>query len=1012
MAAASPPQLLSAVSRMTHGPAGDFDIELPLKGGSGVECRSTKDGLTIVMTFSQPLANTAKVTVTGGKATAGKPSFSTNVMTVKLTGVANASAVTLTTSGVANAAGEKAKSQTVTLRTLFGDINSDGRLTAADVNLVKAAANSRKPVTKANFRNDIDLDGRLNLNDANRGRTAVTAGGVVAGGATANTPPTITTIANQSVVTGTAMSPAGFTVGDAESDPATLTVAATSSDQATIPDAAITVSGVGASRAITLTPAVGVMTVIPVTITLTVFDGLDYSSPMSFVVNVTPPPITYLATLAPFAGTGSLGSGTAILTVSGDQTQAILSYTTTNLSSAESDETVNDGTGAVMYDVPVGRQLGQVQPDGSFKWVFSPTKAAAIVSALASNTSYFYVQTANFPAGELTGTFKPLNGSQIFTPPAPPPSIVISPPTPTDASRFLQQAAFGGTSAEIAALSNASAPNAATAITDWLAVQFAKPKPVYPNYAANVVPPTLPPLAPQSIMQPYTTSSMYWNVYNRVCTPQAPNAYADTLVDDRLNEAWWKTVVTAPDPLRHRIATALSEIFVVSEIDDQIGGNIPGLASYYDMLADGAFGNFRTLLGNMTLHPIMGDYLNMVGSTKTTPNENFAREIMQLFTIGLYRLQPDGTLMLDSAGRPIPTYDQSQVTSLAAVYTGWNFNANRPNVPTLIAPVAPATIPTISNFSSAYQQPMTLSPSSHSTVAKTLLTYPGAAVTSIPATTGTPDASVVEAELNTALDNLFNHPNVPPFISRLLIQRLVLSNPSPGYVYRVAQKFVDNGQGVRGDMKAVITAILTDYEARSPDIRNNPGYGKAREPIIRVANLMHSFGAKSKSGKWAMAKTDTALAQTLFRAPTVFNFFDPSYADPGGIQQAGLVSPEFAIIYETTITNAQNQLYTAVYAAYNTDGSPKMTGNGFNGDIYFDHSASGSGLVTLDTASGSAAMVDQVILLVNGGPLDGTGAARNRILQYVNTLSATDHIGRVQAALHLVATSAQAAIQK
>ncbi|MDB5327255.1 MAG: hypothetical protein JWM57_2824, partial [Phycisphaerales bacterium] len=732
-ALAAPPQLLSAVSRMTHGSAGSFDIQLPLKGGSGVECRSTQNGLTVVMTFSQPLATTAKVAVSGGKAGVGKASFSTNVMTVKLTGVANAAALTLTVTGVANPNGEKARPQIVTLRTLFGDINSDGHLTAADTNLATTATTSGKPVNKANFRNDLDLDGVLNVNDTSRSRSAVGNGGIVAGGATANTPPTITAVSTQSVVTGTPMSPAGFTVGDAESDPATLTVTATSSDQATIPDSAITISGVGASRAITMTPVVGVTAVIPVTITLTVFDGLDYSSPMSFVVNVTPPPITYLATLAPFAGTGSLGSGTAILTVSGDQTQAILSYTTTNLSSAESDETVNDGTGAVMYDLPVGRQLGQVQPDGSFKWVFSPTKAAGIVSALASNTSYFYVQTANFPAGELTGTFKPLNGSQVFTPPAPPPSITISPPTPADASRFLQQAAFGGTGTEIAALSNAGAPNAATAITDWLAVQFAQPKPVYPNYAANVVPPTLPPLAPQSILQPYTTSSLYWNVYNRVCTPQAPNAYADALGDDRLNEAWWKTVATAPDPLRHRIATALSELFVVSEISDTIDGNIPGLASYYDMLSDGAFGNFRTLLGNMTLHPIMGTYLNMAGSTKTTPNENFAREIMQLFTIGLYRLQPDGTLMLDSSGKPIPTYDQSQVTSLAAVYTGWNLNANRPNVPTLIAPVAPATTPTISNFSSAYQQPMALTPSNHSTVAKTLLSYPGATVTTIPA---------------------------------------------------------------------------------------------------------------------------------------------------------------------------------------------------------------------------------------------------------------------------------------
>ena len=1016
-AVAAPPVLLSAVSRVTHGNAGAFDVTLPLAGGSGVECRSLADGTTVVLTFNQPVTSIT-ATVAGGKAKAAAPAVATNVVSVKLTGVGDAQTVSLKLDKVANAAGERMKAQTISFRVLLGDINGDGRLTAADANLVRAAVGKR--VSGSTFRADVTPDGQLTAADSNQARTAVGRGASVAGGQTANTPPTISAIANQTAVTGIPMSPVGFTVGDAESDPATLVVTATSGDITTVPNGAISVSGTGESRALTLTPVAGVTVVTPVTITLVVSDGLATSDPVSFVVTVTPPPVVYLAQLKPIPGVNSLGSGTALLTVSGDGTYANVTYSTTNLTSAESDETVNDGTGAILYDLPVGRNLGHVQPDGSFKWVFNAAKAADIRAALASQSSYFHVETANNPAGEVVGTFKPLSGSQTFTPPPAPPAITINPPAPVDASRFLQQAAFGGTSAEIAALSDPAAANASTAIDDWLTAQFNQPKPIFPDYSASKIAPTNTlPLPAQSASQPYTTSSLYWNVYNRVTQPQAPNAYADTLDNNRLNEAWWKTVVTAPDPLRHRVATALSELLVVSENDTNIDNQIPGLATYYDMLADDAFGNYRTILYDVTLHPIMGQYLNMRGSVKAVPNENYAREIMQLFSIGLYMLQPDGTLMLDAQGKPIPTYSQAQVTSMSAVYTGWNYaSANYVNVPTFPAPVAPATTPTVMNFQSRYQAPMVVTASNHSTIEKGLLQYPGVA-TIAPSTkpgtiaaTSTASVASANAELNATVDNIFNHPNVGPFVAKHLIQRMVLSNPSPAYVYRVAQKFNDNGSGVRGDMKAVITAVLTDYEARSPTVRTTAGYGKMREPVLRVTNLMHAMKATSKTGKWAVGKTDTSLAQTIFRAPTVFNFFDPSYSQPGPVQQAGLVSPEFQIIYETTVMNAANMFYTGIYANYEADGTPKLTGTGFGGDVYLDHSTAGSGLVALNQTQGTPAMIDQVILMLNGGPLDKFGAARMRILQHVNSLGADNHIGRVQAAVHLVASSAQAAIQK
>ena len=1023
-ARATPPVLVSAVSRLAHGSAGNFDVMLPLSGGSGIECRNVNNGIQIVATFDQAISG-GTATITGGTATiSGTPTVSGSTMSVKITGLADAQAVTLTLSNIVNAGNETLATAVIPFRTLFGDINGDGALTASDINLCRGAISNAVAINTGNFRSDLNLDAAFNATDVNLLRQAVSTGATVGGGPTNNTPPTISTIIKQSVVTGTVMSPVGFTVNDAESPASSLVVTATSSDQTTIPNSNIAVTGTGASRSITLTPAAGVTTVIPVTVTLYASDGLAFSSPSTFVVNVTPPATTYLATLTPIAGTNSLGSGTATLTVSGDMTYATLRYSYSNLSSTDTDDSIYDNSGGVMYDIPVAKLQGNLQADGSYLWTFNAAKQAAIIASIQSNTSYIRLETANFPAGELSGTFKLITGSQTFTPPPPPPSITINPPTPADASRFMQQAAFGGNTTEVSSLSNPAAANASTAINDWLTAQFAQPGPIYPTYAASSIAPTTPPLAAQSASQPYTASSMYFQIYNRITTAQAPNAYGDALGDDRVHESWFKNAVTAPDSLRQRVATALSEIFVVSEIDDTIDGNIPGLASYYDMLADDAFGNFRTLLGDVTLHPIMGHYLNMQGNLKSAPNENYAREIMQLFSIGLYMLQPDGTLMLDSTGQPIPTYTQPLVTSFAAVYTGWNTSA-KVIIPTLIAPVPPSTTPTISNFTSYYQQPMLITAGNHSTVAKTLLNYTGAATYSgasqpayIPATTSQ-TSTTATAELNFALDNIFNHPNVGPFICKQLIQRLVESNPSPAYVYRVASVFANDGNGVRGNMQAVITAILTDYEARSPTVQSAVGYGHMREPLLRIADILHSCNAVSKSGKWTIGKTDNALAQTVFRSPTVFNFFDPAYTQPGVVQNAGIVSPEFDIIYETTITNSQNMIYTGIYSNYSTTtpGLPLLTGTGFKGDsygsdIYLDFSASGSNLVPLAAASGSAAMLNQVVLLLNGNPLDTTNSAQPRIQTFLNTLPSTNYLAQVQAAVHLVATCPQCAAEK
>jgi uncharacterized protein (DUF1800 family) len=645
------------------------------------------------------------------------------------------------------------------------------------------------------------------------------------------------------------------------------------------------------------------------------------------------------------------------------------------------------------------------------------------------------VQTATYPAGELKGVFKKINGSQVFVPPGDPPSITINPPTKYDASRFLQQAGFGGKATEIAALANGSAANATTALNDWLTAQFNMPGPIYPTYAATAISPatqpanppatsqpTLAPLGPQSTTQPYTASSMYYQIWGRVCLPQPPLIYGDTLDNNRVHETWWKNAVTAPDQLRQRVATAYSEIFVVSEIEGTINGNIMGLASYYDMLADDAFVNFRQLIKDVTLHPIMGQYLNMRGNVKATPpaspNENYAREVMQLFSIGLYWLQPDGTLKIDQNGQPIPTYDQTTITNFAQVFTGWNTDSSRvaiPTIPSTTQPVAPVVI-----VNSSYQKPMVVSSGNHSLVQKTLLQYPNAAKygaatqpSVIPATTST-NSTICNQELDFAIDNIFNHPNVGPFFCTRLIQRLTCSNPSPGYVYRVAKVFDNDGTGVRGNMKAVITAILTDYEARNNVEVNDPGYGKMREPMIRIAGMLRSLGAWSKSGKWKMGKTDTTLQQTVFRSPTVFNFFDPQYAEPGKISNAGIVSPELGAILATTITSSQNMIYTGIYSHNYSLTAP--TGTGFRGDgdgsdIYLNFSASGCGLQPLLETGGQDAMLDQIATLLMGRPLDSQ--MKIIVSNFLgSTIAPTEYPSKVRGAVHLIATSPQAAAQK
>lgn len=366
------------------------------------------------------------------------------------------------------------------------------------------------------------------------------------------------------------------------------------------------------------------------------------------------------------------------------------------------------------------------------------------------------------------------------------------------------------------------------------------------------------------------------------------------------NYAWWDQMMQNEDLLRHRVAVALTEIFVISRKGDlQNFGD--GFAGYYDMLAEHAFGNFRDLIEDVSLHPCMGKYLSHLNNPKADPennihpDENYAREIMQLFTIGLYELNNDGTRKLNSNGDFIPTYGQDDIREYAKIFTGLGVAKNIKN---------PYNHKKVyfgkSLWTSDVNVPMVMYEDQHETGPKTLL---GNQVV--------PGGQGGMKDINDALDNLFNHPNVGPFISFRIIQRLVKSNPSPEYVDRVAAVFNNNGKGVRGDMAATIKAILLDPEARSSDFLSDQSAGRLKEPLLRYTQFARMIDKKNANNfLWNdNAIFAKSVKQDLFDSPSVFNFYLPDYSPSGDISEADLFAPEFTI--HTTITSPSyvNEVY-------------------------------------------------------------------------------------------------------
>jgi uncharacterized protein (DUF1800 family) len=529
-------------------------------------------------------------------------------------------------------------------------------------------------------------------------------------------------------------------------------------------------------------------------------------------------------------------------------------------------------------------------------------------------------------------------------------------PNESAASRFLTQSTLGHTFEDIQSVKQMG-------LEDWITDQFNKPI-------------------------PYTFVSQAKAYHKiRIDSLNDPTAVATDLA---FSYPWWDYHLTSQDKLRTKIAYSLSQLMVISTKSD-FGYNAYALASYYDVLMKNAFGNFRNLIQDVTFHPAMGIYLTHMNNPKTElssnrfPDENYAREIMQLFTIGLNQLNMDGTEKLDASGKVMPTYNSYDIGELAKVFTGFTWADNM--------------FWYGQQTDTSYIPPMRIEPQFHEPGIKKLIN--GVII---------PDRSPVTVatamqDVNDALNNLFNHPNTPPFVSKFLIQRLVTSNPSPAYVNRVANVFANNGAGVRGDMKAIIKAILLDEEAQRCSSGDNDDWVKLKEPFVRYIQLSMAFNSFSQSGKQrnAFYTVEELVKQKPLGSPSVFNFFQSNYKPIGAIEDAKYVAPEFQLVNSQSIAGYMNLLYQCLVDNYISD-SWRL----FENETYQVHMSklNLSDEMSLANNDQLHILIDRLNLILAQGRLSSetTNKIKNTLLQWPNSNN-EEKERRVKMAIYLVMAS-------
>jgi uncharacterized protein (DUF1800 family) len=544
------------------------------------------------------------------------------------------------------------------------------------------------------------------------------------------------------------------------------------------------------------------------------------------------------------------------------------------------------------------------------------------------------------------------------------PSLAAGP----DGIRFLEQATWGPTDADLAHVRSIG-------MQAYLNEQF-NMAPVFP-----------------SVQSDYPATPLY--PANYPASPPAPPCDAICLRDNYslypLQKQFFTNALTQPDQLRQRVAFALHQLIVVAGV--QLNTNETSwFAPYLQTIDRNAFGNFRNLLYEITLNPGMGEYLNMRGNTvvnrlNPTPNENYAREIMQLFSIGVDTLNQDGTPVLDAQGNRVPSYDQATITNLARVFTGWDLAANKTWVVDGATPVT------------NYLDPMVLNGNTnrYDIGQKTLLN--GLVLPACMNCTNLANSQAYKNnELTLAIDNLFNHQNTGPYLCTQLIHQLVTSNPTPAYVGRCSAAFANNGSSVRGDMKAVITAILLDPEARG-DVKSDPNYGHLREPVLLMTNLLRTFNATSDG---VLASTPFSytndLGQNLFNPPTVFSYYPADYGLPG----TTLFGPEFGLL-DTSTTYKRANFVNTLFLANSGNGIPISNPNRPSGTQ-----------VNYSTYQAMAGNAQQLVDALNTRMMHGamSQTMNANIFATVNAITSADPAGRTRTTIYLIATSSQYQVER
>jgi uncharacterized protein (DUF1800 family) len=632
-------------------------------------------------------------------------------------------------------------------------------------------------------------------------------------------------------------------------------------------------------------------------------------------------------------------SGTSSVILSPDETAALVTLNFSGLSSPQTSGHIH-GPADPGNNAPVILDLDNpVGPVSNLLWVFTPVgglSVAAQVEALKAGRMYAQVHTANNPTGEIRGWLVVVDdggggGGGCETGGF------------ADAARFLEQATFGPTVAEANRVLSIG-------FEAWLNEQFALP----------------------------TTG------YNNLVQLQQ-----GTFVSYPVKLQFFRNAMTAQDQLRQRVAWALSQIVVAADIGNQDGTGNPTamVAQYHDILLRNAFGNYRTLLREMSVSPIMGTYLTLVNSqranatTGAQPDENYIRELWQLFTIGTFRLNANGTLILDGQGRPLETYTIAEIQEGARALTGWNYApaAGQPNLGNN-NPLNPFA-------------PMITNTANHDPGSKTLLSFQAGQQGQV-----VPANQTVTQDLDSVIDNVFNHPNVGPFIGRQLIQHLVTSNPSPAYVGRITAVFNNNGQGVRGDLRAVVRAILMDSEARG-DCKTDPAYGKLREPALFFTHLFRGLGAAG--GMWGIPQRSRRMAQDIFSPPSVFNYYQPDFRVV--VNGQSIFAPPAQLLTTSTLIERFNNLHELLFAPpIQPGGDPNPTGSPTTSVVLdfapFDQ-----------LATNPTNLVNELNTRLMHGSM--SPQMRQTVIDAVTSIQNNNRL-RVQTAIYIIASSMQYQVQR